>query len=552
MKKHLLLLIMMFLPMFASAEAVEIDGIYYNIVSKAKEAEVTSNPSGYAGEIVIPEIVIYDNAEYTVTSIGESAFKKCSNLIEVTIPNSVTSIGDYAFLECEELNSVTIGNGVTTIGIRAFGYCPNLSSITIPNSVTIISSYVFQKCSGLTSIIIPSSVTSIGSRAFAECTGLTSIDIPNSVTSIGDAVFADCGNLSSVKIGNGVSSIGEGCFYNCSSLTSITIGNSVNRIKKNAFYGCIALSTITIPNNVTSIGDECFSGCRGLTSFFLGTGVTTIGNSAFYGCIALSTITIPNNVTSIGNECFSGCNELISVTIGSGIQNVKKKAFANCPNLNDVYCYADNLPTTSNDAFDGSLIEYATLHVPVPSIDIYRTASPWSDFKNIMGIDGIPETPKCATPTISYKNGKLIFNSETDGVEFMSEISDTDIKKSYDAEIQLSATYTITVYATKFGYENSDVATATLCWIDQKPATEGITDGIANIPAKALLIKNNGGQLTVEGAVDGEAISVYTVNGMQSGSAISQNGAARIDTNLQAGSIAIVKIGDKSIKVVIK
>ena len=81
---------------------------------------------------------------------------------------------------------------------------------------------------------------------------------------------------------------------------------------------------------------------------------------------------------------------------------------------------------------------------------------------------------------------------------------------------------------------------------------EGDINGIANIPAKALLIKNNGGQLTVEGAADGEAISVYTVNGMQSGSAISQNGAASIDTNLQAGSIAIVKIGDKSVKVVIK
>ena len=134
----------------------------------------------------------------------------------------------------------------------------------------------------------------------------------------------------------------------------------------------------------------------------------------------------------------------------------------------------------------------------------------------------------------------------------MTSISDVDIKTHYGNEITLTATYNISVYATKSGHENSDVTTAMLCWIDQKPATEGITDGIANVPAKALLIKNNGGQLTVEGAADGEAISVYTVNGMQSGSAISQNGAASIDTNLQAGSIAIVKIGDKSFKVVIK
>ena len=135
---------------------------------------------------------------------------------------------------------------------------------------------------------------------------------------------------------------------------------------------------------------------------------------------------------------------------------------------------------------------------------------------------------------------------------FVTNITNSDIGQFQGSTISLTATYNISVYATKTGYDNSDVVTATLCWIDQKPATEGITDGIANVPAKALLIKNNGGQLTVEGAADGEAISVYTVNGVQSGSAISQNGAASIYTNLQAGSIAIVKIGDKSVKVVIK
>jgi hypothetical protein len=160
---------------------------------------------------------------------------------------------------------------------------------------------------------------------------------------------------------------------------------------------------------------------------------------------------------------------------------------------------------------------------------------------------------KCSIPSIFYRNGKLSFTSDTPNTKFVCTIIDNDIAtKTTTKELELSAIYQISVYATATGFEKSDIATATLCWIDQQPKTEGITDGIANVPARALLIKNNGSLLTVEGAADGEAISVYTVNGMQSGSAISQNGAASIDTNLQAGSIAIVKIGDKSVKVVIK
>ena len=118
--------------------------------------------------------------------------------------------------------------------------------------------------------------------------------------------------------------------------------------------------------------------------------------------------------------------------------------------------------------------------------------------------------------------------------------------------MQLGVTYNISVFAAKAGYENSETATATLCWIDVAPKTEGITEGIANVPANAILIKSNGGLLTIEGANEGERISVYSINGTQAGSAISQNGQTVVGTNLQPGSIAIVKIGEKTVKVVVR
>ena len=146
MKKKLLLFVMILLPMVASADAVEIDGIYYNLITKGNIAEVTYNPdnySRYTGSISIPEKVSYNNVDYNVTSIGESAFRSCFSLTSITIPNSVTSIKITAFFDCGELTSVVIPNSVTTIGDGAFEGCSSLTSLTISNSVTFIGANAF-------------------------------------------------------------------------------------------------------------------------------------------------------------------------------------------------------------------------------------------------------------------------------------------------------------------------------------------------------------------------------------------------------------------------
>ncbi len=465
MKKNLLFLLLAILPMVASADKVEIDGIYYNLVNKAKQAEVTHNSNGYSGEVVIPSSVTYNDVEYSVTSIGEQAFRDCRSLTSITIPNSVTNIGE-----------------------NAFSWCTSLTSITIPNSVTNIGDWAFSCCSSLTSITIPNSVTSIGSYAFNSCTRLTSITIPNSLTSIGDSWFRYC-----------------------SSLTSITIPNSV----------------------------------------------TSIGNSAFSGCIGLTSITIPNSVTSIGNNAFYYCSSLTSITIGNGVKNIDSYAFGYCPELTDVYCYAVNVPQTVTDAFNESKVEYATLHVPDKSLQAYKGTEPWSNFGTIVGLSGgTPGAPKCATPTISYGGKKLMFVCDTEDVEFVTEIKDADIGQFFDDRINLTATYEISVYATKAGYNNSNVATATLVWgsatlTDTTPAT-----AIEMVPAMEaampVLIQNNGGMLTVQGAQDGTPVSVYTIAGTEAGSAISQNSMASISTSMQQGDIAIVRIGNRSVKVVLK
>ena len=233
---------------------------------------------------------------------------------------------------------------------------------------------VIKKSSGKYSgeVVIPESVehegaaysvTSIGIAAFFECSGLTSVTIPNSVTSIGNEAF---------------------CW--CSGLTSVTIPNSVTRIGHVAFGGCSGLTSVTIPNSVTSIGVQAFCWCSGLTSVTIPNSVTSIGAGAFSWCYGLTSVTIPHSVTSIGDGAFNGCSGLTSVTIGSGVTSIGRQAFANCPELLDVYCYAEKVPSTENDVFDGSDPEYATLHVPNASVDSYKATAPWSSFGKIVAL----------------------------------------------------------------------------------------------------------------------------------------------------------------------
>ena len=642
MKKIIFILWALILPMLAIADAVEIDGVYYNLVSKINSAEVTSNPNKYTGVVRIPNSVIYEGKKYNVNSIGEKAFLGCSSLSSITIPNSintigqdafkgcyglkktivsdiaawcninfgagysrplyfskrlyydesteiknlvipdgVTSIGEGLFLgcaglvsvtfpnsvitignssfsDCTGLTTVTIPNSVTTIEGGAFTRCSSLTSITIPNSVTTIEGYVFHECTGLSSVTIPNSVTYIGMDSFSGCTSLSSITIPNSVTTIEERAFSNCSSLTSITIPNSVTTIGGHAFLSCSSLTSITIPNSVTTIEAGAFSWCTNLSSVTIPYGVTSIGQYALGRCTSLSSIIIPSSVTTIGEHAFEGCTSLSSITIPNSVTTIGEHAFEGCDKLTTMTIGIMTEYIGSQAFANCKELLEITCYAEKVPYTFSDAFQNSYIEYATLHVPALSLEQYSVTAPWNGFGKILSTNGDlpdPEVKTCAVPTISYANGLIKFDCQTDGAICHYTLADDDIKTGDGNIVSLTATYNISVYATKEGYEKSEVATATLCWIDAEPMQEGTKeaeDGVTEVKAIPVLIQAEGNTISVQGATEGTDISVFNTAGIKQSSTIANKGITTLNTSLSAGSTAIVKIGEKAVKVLVK
>jgi hypothetical protein len=230
------------------------------------------------------------------------------------------------------------------------------------------------------------------------------------------------------------------------------------------------------------------------------------------------------------------------------VTSIKSKAFANCSELLDVYCYAEKVPSTENNAFEGSYPEYITLHVPAASINSYKTTTPWSSFGKIMGLSGEEsETKKCTTPIVTYANGKLSLSCDTEGAEFTTKIMSNDINTFYNSEIELTATYNIEVFATKSGYENSDIISVALVWMES--GKTGEENGIIGVEVAPVLIQGNNGSLTISGTEKGTKISVYTISGEQVATATATDGSTTLNTGLQHGTVVIVRIGNKSVKI---
>ena len=126
----------------------------------------------------------------SVTSIGDRAFESCelTSIIVVEGNSKYHSVGNCLIetatktliLGCKT-SAIPTDGSVTSIGYEAFRGCTGLTSITIPDSVTSIGVAAFYYCSDLTSVTIPDSVTSIGNSAFYDCYSLDTINFEGTI-----------------------------------------------------------------------------------------------------------------------------------------------------------------------------------------------------------------------------------------------------------------------------------------------------------------------------------------------------------------------------------
>ena len=401
-KHYVTALFMLLCSVAVSAQDFEVGGVYYNITSEVnKTVAVTykgtsSYSSSYPSSVVIPETVVYNDVTYNVTSIGSQAFRNCSKLTSIEIPNTISSIESSAFENCNKLTSIEIPSSVTSFGYNAFSGCSALNEVHISDlaawcGINYGGNYgnplacahnLYLNGELVTELVIPEGVTKLYRYAFYGCTSITSVTIPSSVTSFDYDAFSGCVNISSISVaqGNakfdsrnncnaiietqinkllfgckntvipeGITSIGDYAFRGCTGLTGIEIPSSVTSIQGSAFYNCSSLNQVHISDlaawcniafgwgaNPLESAHNLYMNGELVTELVIPEGVTNIRSYAFSGCTGLTSIEIPNSVTSIEYNAFSGCTGLTSIEIPNSVTSIGSYAFDGCSCLASV------------------------------------------------------------------------------------------------------------------------------------------------------------------------------------------------------------------------
>lgn len=282
-----------------------------------------------------------------ITSIGNYAFSGCDNLKHITFSSTLATIGNYAFENCKSLEGVTLPDTLTSIGSYVFSGCKKLERASLPENIKAIANFMFNKCESLVEINIPETVTNIGWSAFSGCLKLDNITIPEKCVTIGNNAFQNCG-ITSLHIPARIGSIGEGAFFLCSNLEKLTLDQMNNSfsmddgILYNKDKTTILLypakshgdkKEFNVPDSITTIGYGAFSGCAHLKSITLPTSLVKIDGCAFFGCSSLTKMYVPDSVLTIGKSAFQRCSDMISITLPDKLSTIETGLLSGCENL---------------------------------------------------------------------------------------------------------------------------------------------------------------------------------------------------------------------------
>ena len=234
----------------------------------------------------------------------------------------------------------------------------------------------------LKTLIFPTYTESINDMAFYHCTGLTNIIIPESVVSIGINAFTGFSGLIEVNEDNDYYSGAEGILYNKIKTTLIQCPTSKT-------------GSLSLPETVTIIANEAFNGCSGLISLILPPALILIDNYAFNMCTGLTDITFPSSLTTINQGAFSKCFGLTTITIPGSVTAIGSAAFESCSNLSSIIAFGTSPVNLSSVVFvfNGVDKTTCTLYVPAGSLNLYRNATEWKDFQNIVEMEPTYEMP---------------------------------------------------------------------------------------------------------------------------------------------------------------
>lgn len=417
--------------------------LQYSYDDVTHTATVTGYGGGLSETIEVPATVTYNNEEYTVTAIGDNAFKNFGNLIEIILPNTITSIGVRSFQNCRQA-TINIPESLSSLGEGAFTDCDNLTEVTLPATLTSVPALAFYSCNGLTTLTLPATMTSLGIRAFYGCNNLSTINsLAATAPSCSEGTFQNVPSSCRVNVPMGCYDAYEnaagwsslsiytggitytlddvnhtatitGCTENTFGTLIIpaTLMNgtyTVTDIANNAFNGNENISSVSIPASVTTIGNSAFSYCQSLTAFTVDASNASYksDNGIIYSkdgeqLVAYpvgkteTSFTIPASVESITNYAFEGNKHLTTIQLSAAFNLISHvpSAFYGIDNLEAITVDAGN---TYFKAIDGVLFsddETNLIYCPrgkaghytVPSTVTYILDQAFADCAKLTGI----------------------------------------------------------------------------------------------------------------------------------------------------------------------
>lgn len=379
---------------------------FYKVISEAdKTCQVgigqegsTAIPTTYAGDFTIPSSV----NGYTVTKVGAYAFKGCSGITAVILPEGIKEIGNYAFANTTAMTSVSLPESLETIGSGTFRYsgltavelpenslnlgsaafmgCSQLASVKLPSQITVLPNYLFENCYRLESIVIPNNVNTIGSSCFRN-TALTSVLLPESLGSLGRSSF-ECANLTTVvsPLKQPIS-IYDDTFSNRTNATLyVPVGwkNNYNvalywkEFDKIVDDDMVSMSpeNIVIHFRVISEEDKTCEVYRGENTAAID-GYNNAHEGAVYVQVTVPATVQGYTVTRIGQHAFYYCTQVTGINLPSTIKEIGYRAFYRAGLRGGVFVLPEGLNHLDDNAFESSNVDNVILPSTLTAISNY-------------------------------------------------------------------------------------------------------------------------------------------------------------------------------------
>lgn len=334
-------------------------------------------------ESVCDYVVDHNGSKYArAYCIPSNAFDGKRTLTKCVLPNKLERIEYGAFSGTSLTGTILLPEGLKYVsGFQE----TKITSVQLPGTLEEIGSSAFSNCSSLMmEVSFPESVTIIGNHAF-YWTGIQgNLILPRNLESIGEFAFCDCHGLTgSLVIPDKIEIIPSGAFQTCGFTGTLTLPKGLTKIDLQAFLNTKFKGELNIPSTVTAIGSSAFRGTLFNGTLVLPQELISLGSQAFWECSRLSGIVeIPENIVSVPWGVFEGCAGLEGIRLHKDVEVLESHAFWGCTGVCSFVCEAKN-PPISSDALNGIAKDNFTLEVPEASVNLYKNASNWSEFKRI-------------------------------------------------------------------------------------------------------------------------------------------------------------------------